>query len=93
MDASGVSELAARRGGLYSRQRAQTMRPVPSPPASMEKPMTDAIAGIISLATALGFLGVLLYKVVSVPLWAVVLLGAAMMVASLLESLRGNGNA
>ena len=93
MDASGVSELAARRGGLYSRQRAQTSGPCRYRPRAWRDPMTDAIAGIISLATALGFLGVLLYKVVSVPLWAVVLLGAAMMVASLLESLRGNGNA
>jgi hypothetical protein len=35
---------------------------------------------------------VLVYKVVSVPLWAVILIGAAMMVASLVESLRANGN-
>jgi hypothetical protein len=55
--------------------------------------MTDSIAAIISLAAALGFLGVFVYKVTSVPLWAVVLLGAAMMVASFVEALRGNGNA
>jgi hypothetical protein len=54
--------------------------------------MTDLIAGVISLAIALGFLGVLVYKVPSVPLWAVIALGAAMMIASLVESLRGNGN-
>ena len=55
--------------------------------------MTDLIAGIVSLATALGFLGVLVYKVASVPLWAVILLGAAMMVASFVESFRANGKA
>jgi hypothetical protein len=54
--------------------------------------MTDLIAGIISLAIALGFLGVLVYKVPSMPLWAVIGLGAAMMIASVVESLRGNGN-
>jgi hypothetical protein len=46
----------------------------------------DLVAGILSLATALGFLGVLVYKVSSIPLWCVILLGAAMMVASLLEA-------
>lgn len=51
--------------------------------------MTDLMAGIISLAVALGFLGVLVYKVTSVPLWAVILLGAAMMVASFVEAARG----
>ena len=35
---------------------------------------------------AIGFLGVLVYKVASVPLWAVIAVGAAMMVASFLES-------
>jgi hypothetical protein len=54
--------------------------------------MANLIAGILSLAVALGFLGVLVYKVTSVPLWAVVLLGAAMMVASVVEALRANGN-
>jgi hypothetical protein len=52
--------------------------------------VTDAIAAIISLAIALGFLGVLVYKVTDVPLWAVILIGAAMMVASLVEALRSN---
>jgi amino acid permease len=51
--------------------------------------MTDLIAGIVALAIALGFLGVLVYKVTSVPLWIVILLGAAMMVASFLEARRG----
>ena len=49
----------------------------------------DLVAGIISLATALGFLGVLIYKVWSIPLWIVILAGAIMMVASLVETLRG----
>jgi hypothetical protein len=51
--------------------------------------MTDLIAGIISLVVAGGFLGVLAYKVPSVPLWIVILVGAAMMVASFIESARG----
>ncbi len=49
----------------------------------------DLVAGIISLATALGFLGVLIYKVWSIPLWIVILAGAVMMVASFVETLRG----
>jgi hypothetical protein len=52
--------------------------------------MADLIAGIVSLVIALGFLGVLVYKVTSVPLWIVILLGAAAMVASFLESTRGD---
>lgn len=51
--------------------------------------MTDLIAGIISLVIATGFLGVLVYKVTSVPLWIVVLLGGAMMLASFVEVARG----
>jgi uncharacterized protein (DUF983 family) len=50
----------------------------------------DLIAGLVSLATALAFLGVLVYKVWSIPLWIVILLGAAMMVASLIESVRSD---
>jgi hypothetical protein len=50
----------------------------------------DLVAGIVALATALGFLGVLVYKVWSVPLWLVILLGAAMMVASFIQSARGD---
>jgi hypothetical protein len=50
----------------------------------------DLIAGLISLATALAFLGVLVYKVWSFPLWIVIALGAAMMVASLIESVRSD---
>jgi hypothetical protein len=52
--------------------------------------MTEVIAGIVALVIAIGFLGVLVYKVASVPLWIVILLGAAMMVASFLESARGD---
>jgi hypothetical protein len=50
----------------------------------------DLVAGLVSLAAALGFVGVLVYKVWSIPLWIVVLLGAAMMVASLVESVRSD---
>ncbi|MGH6919682.1 MAG: hypothetical protein ACREJ0_18475 [Geminicoccaceae bacterium] len=50
----------------------------------------DMVAGLISLATALGFLGVLVYKVWAIPLWIVILVGAAMMAASFLEARRGD---
>jgi hypothetical protein len=50
--------------------------------------MADLIAGIVSLVIAIGFLGVLVYKVTSVPLWIVILVGAAMMVASFVEAAR-----
>jgi hypothetical protein len=50
----------------------------------------DLVAGIVSLATALAFLGVLVYKVHSVPLWIVILVGAATMVASFVEARRGD---
>jgi hypothetical protein len=50
----------------------------------------ELIAGLIALATALAFLGVLVYKVWSIPLWIVILLGGAMMVASLIESMRSD---
>jgi hypothetical protein len=50
--------------------------------------MADLIAGIVALVIAIGFLGVLVYKVPLVPLWIVILLGAAAMVASVLESVR-----
>jgi hypothetical protein len=48
----------------------------------------DWIAGIASLAAALAFLGILVYKVSSIPLWIVLLLGAAMMVVSFFEAAR-----
>ncbi|MGH6896393.1 MAG: hypothetical protein ACREJ5_07585 [Geminicoccaceae bacterium] len=49
----------------------------------------NLVAGSVSLVVALGFLGVLIYNVQSVPLWIVILLGAAMMVASFFETARG----
>jgi hypothetical protein len=52
--------------------------------------MANLTAGIVSLLIAIGFLGVLVYKVTSVPLWIVILVGAAAMAASFLESTRGD---
>ena len=52
--------------------------------------MADLAGGIISLVVAAGFLAILAYAVPSVPLWLVILAGFALMVASLLESLRGD---
>jgi hypothetical protein len=50
----------------------------------------DLVAGIVSLAIALGFLGVLIYKVWSIPLWIVILIGFACMAASVIETLRSD---
>jgi hypothetical protein len=50
----------------------------------------DLVAGIVSLAIALAFLGVLIYKVWSIPLWIVVLIGFACMAASVIETLRSD---
>jgi hypothetical protein len=52
--------------------------------------MADLAGGIISLAVAAVFLAILAYAVPSVPLWIVLLVGFALMVASLVESLRGD---
>jgi hypothetical protein len=52
--------------------------------------MADLAGGIISLLVAAVFLAILAYAVPSVPLWIVILVGFAAMVASLVESLRGN---
>jgi hypothetical protein len=52
--------------------------------------MADLAGGIISLLVAVVFLAILIYAVPSVPLWIVILVGVAMMVASLVESLRGD---
>jgi hypothetical protein len=52
--------------------------------------MANLISGIVALAIALGFLGVLVYAVPSVPLWIVILVSLAAMFASAVESLRGN---
>jgi hypothetical protein len=77
-----------RGGRVYS----APMRPVPTAAAHRREDgvILELIAGLIALATALGFLGVLVYKVWSIPLWIVILLGAAMMVASLIESMRSD---
>ena len=68
------------------------MRPFPTGAAHRreEGVILDLVAGLVSLATALAFLGVLVYKVWSIPLWLVILLGAAMMVASVIESARSS---
>ncbi len=56
--------------------------------------MESLIAGLIALAVAAFFHYVLLTHLVSVPLWIVVLVGAALMVISFAESLReGDGGA
>jgi hypothetical protein len=52
--------------------------------------MADLAGGIISLLVAAVFLAILAYAVPSVPLWIVVLIGFALMVASVVESLRGD---
>ena len=52
--------------------------------------IADLVAGTVALLVAIAFLGVLAYKVPSVPLWIVILLGAAMMVVSFLEARRGD---
>jgi hypothetical protein len=52
--------------------------------------MTDLLAGGISLLVAGVFLAILVYAVPSVPLWIVILIGLATMVASVVEALRGN---
>ena len=53
--------------------------------------MASVIAGLVSLAVAGFFFFILLSRLPSVPLWLVVLIGAAAMVASFAESLRGEG--
>lgn len=52
--------------------------------------MANLIAGILSLAIALGFLAILAYAVPSVPLWIVLAIGFVMMVASVAETWRGD---
>jgi hypothetical protein len=47
--------------------------------------LTTLIAGGTSLLVALFFLGVLAWKVPSIPLWIVILLGAIPMVVSLIQ--------
>lgn len=50
--------------------------------------MANLIGGTIALVIALGYLGLLAVRVNSLPLWIVILIGAAMMVYSFYESLR-----
>ncbi len=53
--------------------------------------MANLVAGLIALAVAAAFFYVLLAQLVSVPLWIVVLIGCALMVASFVETLRQGG--
>lgn len=50
--------------------------------------MESMIAGLIALAVAAFFFYILMSQLVSVPLWIVILIGAATMVVSFVESLR-----
>lgn len=52
--------------------------------------MADRAGGIISLLIAAVFLAILAYAVPSVPLWIVILIGLALMVASLIETMRSD---
>jgi hypothetical protein len=53
--------------------------------------MLDLLAGIIALVLALIYVGVLAAQVPSVPLWIVIAIGLAAMVASLIDSLGEEG--
>jgi hypothetical protein len=48
--------------------------------------LTTLIPGGISILVALLFLGVLVWKVPSIPLWIAILLGAVPMVVSLIQA-------
>lgn len=50
----------------------------------------NLLAGLIALATALGYVGVLAFDVNLVPLWIVILIGVAAMVMSFVETVRGD---
>jgi hypothetical protein len=50
--------------------------------------MMNLFAGIIALAIALGYLGILAVRVNELPLWIVLLVGFAMMAASFVHALR-----
>lgn len=52
--------------------------------------MANLISGVVALVIALGYVGILAVRVNSLPFWIVVLIGAAMMVWSFYESLRGD---
>jgi hypothetical protein len=51
--------------------------------------MANLISGLIALAIAIGYVGILAVRVNSLPLWIVVAAGVAMMAWSFYESLRG----
>jgi hypothetical protein len=46
------------------------------------------VGGGIALIVAIAFLGIVLAKIASIPLWIVVLIGIAMMVVSVVEAVR-----
>lgn len=50
--------------------------------------LPSLIAGLVALAIAIGFLAVLLAKLQIAPLWAVVMIGIVMMLASVIEGVR-----
>jgi chromate transport protein ChrA len=52
--------------------------------------MADLAGGAISLLIAAVFLAILAYAVPSVPLWIVILIGFALMVASFIETWRSD---
>jgi hypothetical protein len=51
--------------------------------------MANLISGVIALAIAIGYVGILAVRVNSLPLWIVIAIGVAMMAWSFYESLRG----
>jgi hypothetical protein len=53
--------------------------------------MIDLLTGIIALALAVGYVGVLVTHVPSVPLWIVGAIGIMLMIASLIDTLRQEG--
>jgi hypothetical protein len=57
-----------------------------------EHAMANLIGGLIAMAIAFGYLGIIAARVDSLPLWIVVLIGMAMMAWSFYESLRGDEN-
>jgi hypothetical protein len=51
--------------------------------------MANLISGLIALAIAIGYVGILAVRVNSLPFWIVVAIGVAMMAYSFYESLLG----
>jgi hypothetical protein len=51
----------------------------------------DLLAGIIALLLALMYVGILAAQVPTLPLWIVIAIGVALMVANLIDSLREEG--